>query len=175
MKFKLVIGGALISTLFACSTASDQPSSSALSPDDITQIKAVSQKYVDAWLQDDTSGVLDLFVDTAIIIPSGMNPKTGKAALRAFWFPDDSSRTVIHAYEVEVLNVDGRAFACCSGYSPRKQDGIAYTLEQGHLSFSYEKGDFQMSRESNAFATTILKKADDGVWKIVQRMWSDQR
>ncbi|PHN04135.1 YybH family protein [Flavilitoribacter nigricans] len=154
---------ALVLVLASCtSNLSNAPSGGELTTSDREQIRALIGQYVTGWLTSDTAMVLDIFADTATIIPRGMAPKKGKAALREFWFPADSSVTTIHSYEVNVLEIGGNT-------------DLAYTLEAGQLSFSYQKGDLKLSRESNAHATTILRKSGGGQWKVVQRMWTDRR
>ena len=132
-----------------------------LPPEDISSIRGVSKQYVDSWLADDTSGVLGLFREDAFIYPSGMEPLRGIDKIRDFWFPDDSSKTKILKYEIEIEEVSG-----CLDH--------AYSIERGNLAFNYSKGQIQMSRESRSQAVTTYQRIN-GQWKIVRRIWTDLR
>lgn len=131
-----------------------------LSAQDETKIRNINKSYVSGWLSSNQLEVLDLFLDDATIVPSGMAPKKGKNALKEFWFPNDGSETTIHNYDVEILDLQG------SG-------NLAVTLERGSLSFSYKKGDSQISRQSQAHATTVYERQAGGEWKVRTRMWTD--
>ena len=50
---------------------------------------------------------------------------------------------------------------------------LAYTYENGKLSFTYEKDDFRLDREAESYAITIYKKVSSGEWKIIKRIWTD--
>lgn len=162
MQKLFVIMSILIIILLASCNNNQSTMAAALSSEDINKIRAVNKSYVSGWLNNDSTAVLDLFLDNATIIPSGLNPYRGRNELKGFWFPDDSSETVIHKYETEILDLQGSS-------------DFAYTLERGFLSFTYKKGDFSMSKETNAHATTVYAKQENGEWKILTRMWTDIR
>ncbi|MEM7297814.1 MAG: DUF4440 domain-containing protein, partial [Bacteroidota bacterium] len=126
---------------------------------DLEAIHSMRQAYTNGWLANDSETVLSLFTNDATIIPSGLAPITGIESIEQYWFPNDTSETIIHSYGIELLELTGT-------------DSIAYSLEKGELSFTYTKGDFSMSKESTSHATTIFKKQPDGSWKIVSRMWT---
>ena len=127
---------------------------------DKESIQSLLDEYVDGWLDVDTLMVLEVFADSALIIPSGLQPIKGKQNMASFWFPKDSSKTVITDYKIELkeINID---------------KNIAYTHEHGKLNFTYEKGDFYMEKKSKYFAVTIFQKDERGEWKIVSRSWTD--
>jgi len=150
---------ALLYLLAGCTSS---PSTGTLSDDDLNAVRSVIRSYADEWKAWDSSGVLDLFTEDAVISPSGLQPREGKQALRTFWFPNDSSVTEIHAYDIEILDAGG------SG-------SIAYTREMGSLSFTYTNNDLRIDRDSKAYATTLYRKSSDGSWKIFSRMWTDMR
>lgn len=131
-----------------------------LSIQDLEQIQRINYEYVEGWLENDSSKILNLYLDSATISPSGLQPKHGKKEIIDFWFPDDSSSTVIHFYDLKTLAIYGA-------------DDLAYTYEKGHLSFTYQKDDFVLNRESNSYATTIYRKTESGEWKVQHRMWTD--
>ena len=131
-----------------------------LSAEDIKQIREINRNYTQGWLENDSKKVLGLFTNSATIIPSGLLPIQGKKAITDFWFPDDSSTTVIHYYDLEILEIGG-------------DTNLAYTYENGNLSFTYEKDDFRLEREAESYAITIYKKVESGEWKIIKRIWTD--
>ncbi|MFD0861386.1 YybH family protein [Sungkyunkwania multivorans] len=127
---------------------------------DLKKIRAVSDNYVNGWLEGNKEKVLDCFDENAVIIPSGSVPINGKDAMTAFWFPRDSSTTKVTKYDLEILSI----------HVSKK---LAYTLESGDLSFTYTKGDHQITKSSKSTATSIYSKDTNGDWKIIQRIWTD--
>jgi ketosteroid isomerase-like protein len=157
---KLLIIISIIILLVSCNTQSKITSE--LSSEDINKIRSVNNSYKNGWLNNDSTSILDLFINDAKIIPSGLNPQKGRKELKEFWFPNDSSETVIDKYEIEILDLQG-------------SKDFAYSLEKGFLSFTYKKSGFSMSKESNAHAMTVYKRQKNGEWKILTRMWTDIR
>ena len=129
---------------------------------DLEQINQIRTDYINGWLAGDSETVLKLFKSDATITPDGMEPISGIDKIENYWFPNDSSETIIHSYEVELLNLQGT-------------DSMAYSLEKGILNFTYSKGNFNMTKESTSFATTVYQKGSDGVWKISSRMWTTSK
>src|SRR5687768_14520867 len=66
---------------------------------DSSDIEAVRTAYVQAWLADDTSGVLATLHSDAVLLPPGRLPLRGEREIRAFWWPTDGSRTTITAFD----------------------------------------------------------------------------
>ncbi len=126
---------------------------------DIEAIDQIRRDYVNGWLANDSETVLGLFSDDAIIIPSGLSPIKGKDKIEDYWFPNDSSETIIHSYTVELLDLQGT-------------DSMAYSLEIGTLNFTYTQGDFTMTKESTSHASTVYKKNMEGSWVVISRMWT---
>lgn len=122
-------------------------------------INRIRRDYVNGWLANDSETVLGLFTDDALIIPSGLSPIKGKEKIQNYWFPNDSSETVIHSYTVELLDLHGT-------------DSMAYSLERGILNFTYSSADFSMTKESTSHSTTVYKKNNEGNWVIISRMWT---
>jgi ketosteroid isomerase-like protein len=147
--------------LTSCSEKSSQEIENLnLSAEDIEQIREINRNYTQGWLENDSKKVLGLYTDSATIIPSGLIPIQGKKAITNFWFPNDSSTTVIHYYDLEILEMGGTSY-------------LAYTYENGKLSFTYEKDDFRLDREAESYAITIYKKIKSREWKITKRIWTD--
>jgi ketosteroid isomerase-like protein len=141
----------------SCNQAPD--SNNELGADEKKRITGMIETYRNAWLKNDSSTILDLFADTATIIPSGMNPIRGKSAIIQFWWPNDSSKTSILSYDINVLETSGSS-------------NMAYILEEGKLCWSYQKGNSKMTTNQRSYEITIFKKADKE-WKIIRRLWTD--
>jgi ketosteroid isomerase-like protein len=131
-----------------------------LTEDDKAVITGMIKQYNEAWLKDDSATIMNLFADTATLIPNGMEPIHGKKDITGFWWPNDSSKTTIDNYKINVLEVNG------SG-------NWAYTFEEGKLEWSYEKGTDKFSRKQKSYEVTIFNKSSN-VWKITRRIWTDQ-
>jgi len=159
--FNQFVWGLFILILIGCGERSSQLNEDLnLSAEDIEQIREINRNYTQGWLENDSKKVLRLYTDSATIIPSGLLPIQGKKAITDFWFPNDGSTTVIHYYDIEILDIGGTS-------------NLAYTYENGKLSFTYEKDDFRLDREAESYAITIYKKVESGEWKITKRIWTD--
>ena len=123
-------------------------------------IRSINEAYVNAWLQNNKKGVLDLFEDDATLAPSGLNSIKGKEEMTNFWFPNDSSVTTIQQFTNDIQFVS-------------IENDWAYTTQKTFLSWSYVKGDFKLARDQKGFAMTIYRKQNDGGWKIMHQMWKD--
>lgn len=130
--------------------------------EDREKVLEVIQQYADAWVRMDSSAILSLFTDDAVITPSGLSPRRGKDALIHFWFSDTSVTTTVHSYTIEVLDSGG------SG-------GLAWTFERGDLSYTMSRAGYSLTRDATSYATTIYQKGRLGKWKIERRLWTDMR
>ncbi len=152
-------GAALMALSILAIRCGDFKPSAPLGLNDKKIISGMMSDYREGWLADDSAKVLRLFADTSVLIPSGMRPIYGKKEMLRFWWPNDSSKTTIDRYEIELLEING-------------SDEWAYVYENGKLSWSYQKGDFKMSKDQESFEITIFKKTDKD-WSIVKRIWTD--
>lgn len=118
----------------------------------------VTQEYRDAWLANDPARVMATLADTAVLLPSGMAPIDGEAAIRRFWFPSPSTTTVT-AMEQMVRSVRG------SGR-------LAVVRGDGTLTFVASAGAPVTQR---SWFVNVLEKDPNGRWRIVERAWSDLR
>jgi ketosteroid isomerase-like protein len=99
----------------------------------------------------------------ATILPNGLPPLTGAAAIRAFWFPECGPATTVTAMEtpVDQLTADG---------------DLAVGRGTGTLSFTlrYPDGRQQSATQRSRYVT-VLQRQPDGRWLILWRAWSDLR
>ncbi len=142
--------------LQACS--SSEPVPRALSPSDVEAIKALHQTYVDAWLQDDTSRVLQTLAPEAVLMPANIGPITGMAAIKNFWYPNDSSRTKITEFVAHLDEINGNG-------------DLAYLRGTSRLAFTYEKDGNKSDLTNNGMFLTLAQRQQDGAWRITHQMW----
>ena len=123
-------------------------------------IKKLNQIYVDGWLKGDSAAVLSTFSKSAVIIPSGQSAIYGYDNIKDYWFPDDGSRTLITYYESPVDEV-------------KVLHNVVIATGQGKLSFTYEKGDMNISKSNVSNFQTVYQRQPDGQWKVISRSWSE--
>jgi uncharacterized protein (TIGR02246 family) len=131
----------------------------ALTAADSVAVRTVQNEYVRAWLADDTTAVLGTFTVDAVIIPPGTSPKVGRDAIRDYWWPRDGSRTRITSFDLEVHEMGGRA-------------PLVYSRGASRLSWTYDRDTtHQVSTDVASFNLMLLKRQDDGSWRISHQMW----
>lgn len=128
--------------------------------DDEAEVRSVEEEYRTAWLANDSAAVMATLSEDAVLMPAGMEPLEGHERIRAFWWPDDGSTTVIESYRITVDEVDG------SG-------NLAYLRGRGFLTFTYRSPDGEESRiSSEAVHISVARRGEDGSWRIARRAWS---
>ena len=130
-----------------------------LSDADRAQIRALDSMFVRAWLQDDTAGVLRLFADDAVLLPPNAAPVLGRAAIRAWWWPRDGSRTRILAFDRHVDEVSG-------------SHELAFMRGTANLRWTYQKNGRTTRQSSHSNDFIVLARASDGTWKITRQVWN---
>ncbi len=153
--------GLIIMLLFFSACYQGEPKvNNKISETEISQIKQIIKDYEKGWLTNDSALILGLFSDKAMLIPSGMQPITGKNVISKWWWPNDSSKTTINKYKIDLLEVEG-------------MNDLAYTFEHGSLSWSYEKKGLKFSKNQESHEVTIFRKNELGKWEIIKRIWTD--
>lgn len=130
-----------------------------LTAEDRQQIRTLEGAYVDAWLRDDSAAVLATLGPDVVLMPGGSHPLIGLDAAREFWWPDDGSRTTITTYTTTIDEIGGRG-------------PLAYVRGTGALDFIYERDTVRIEQSSENMTLTIVRKGEDGVWRITHRMWA---
>jgi len=125
---------------------------------DSSAIKAVQAEYVRAWLADDTLGVLATLDSEAVLLPPGRLPVKGHGEIRAYWWPQDGSRTTITAFDWTVDEVTGTP-------------GLAFSRGISTVAWRYEKDTTRTEQTSRTTNLTILRRGADGRWRILRQMW----
>ena len=148
----------LASTAWLVACESNMVPSRALISRDSSAIEAVRAAYVRAWLEDDTAGVLATLDSAAVLLPPGRLPVAGHAAIRAFWWPTDGSRTTITAFDWSVDELAG---------TPE----LAYTRGLSSIGWRYEKDTVRSEQTTRSVSLTLLAPDADGKWRILRQMW----
>ena len=148
--------GTTIFILAACN--SSEQAGYGLSAKDVAALKALHQNYVTAWLQDDTTGVLQTLASEAVLMPSNVGPVKGMAEIKNFWYPNGGSRTKITAFDANLEEVHGSGdMACLRGTS--------------RIAFTYEKDGNKSELTNNGMFLTIAQRQSSGAWRITHQMW----
>lgn len=137
-----------------------QKQSNGLSIADELAIRQIITKYTQAWLKNDSAGVLAHFEEEARLAPSGLSPVKGMAEIRKFWFPNDGSTTIIHGFDNDIVEISG-------------EDDMAFCTQKTWLDWSYVKGDSKMGKEQRGYETSVFRRQKTGEWKIWRQAWTD--
>ncbi len=96
----------------------------------------------------------------AVLLPSGLEPIIGDQAIRAFWWPPDGPKTTVVAMEQTIDGVTADA-------------SVAIVRGRGSLDFVLEQAGKRESRTLRSTFINVVRRQDDGTWRIALRMWSD--
>ena len=125
---------------------------------DLNAMRAAAESYADAWLTSDADTVMATFVDEPVLSPSQLPYLEGQDAARAFWFPADSPPTKVSEFTMTEIEASG------SG-------NLGYVRGTFRLAFEYDGSNY----ENHGKYVTILRKSQDGEWRITHHIWDDYR
>ncbi|NNL16137.1 MAG: nuclear transport factor 2 family protein [Flavobacteriaceae bacterium] len=128
-------------------------------PDEL-EIRKIHSEYVNGWLNSDEEGIMKLLVEDSRIQPNTLKPIDGKSEIRKFWFPNDSSKTIINNYETEIISLD-------------IMDTLAISTHESVLDWTYKKDSISFGMFQKGINTTIYRRQLDNSWKIWRSMWTD--
>lgn len=151
----------LVFASLSCTRSSETPSMT--EPDaDTAAVLAVHEEYINAWLAGSGSEerVMALFEDNSRIQPSSMTPIEGKENLRAFWFPDDGSKTIINRFDASVLDI-------------KILDSLAVITYNSILDWTYDLNTIHIEQMQIGINTFVCRKQPDESWMIWRAMWTD--
>lgn len=140
--------------------ASAATGASSLSATDSAAIRAATLAYRDAWRSNDANRVMATLTPDAVLLPSGLAPIHGSAAIRAFWWPAAAAATRVTAMDLTIETIDG-----CGD--------IAFVRGRGTLTFT--TADASAPRSLVSTFINVLRRQRNGTWLIAERMWSDVR
>ena len=152
----------LAALLLACGGPRREPAPGVrpFTADDERAVRAVDSAYVDAWLRDDTAGVLATLAPDAVLMPAGQHPLMSVAEIRGFWWPQDGSHTKILTFSRQLDEVGG-------------QGDIAWTRGTDTLTFTYGKGAAAPTPQgSRSMTLAVLRRERGGNWRISRMMWA---
>jgi uncharacterized protein (TIGR02246 family) len=127
---------------------------------DEAAVRAINTAYVKAWLDNDEEKIISLFEENGSITPSGVGHFKGHEKIRSFWFPKDSSITVIDKFENKIIKL-------------QFEQDVIVAFTNSLLTWHYEKGDFKMAKDQEGYALTFYRRQKNGTWKIWKQVWSD--
>jgi ketosteroid isomerase-like protein len=146
----------LLGLVLAC--GGDANTGQSLTARDSSEIEAVRNAYVQAWLADDTSGVLATLDTGAVLLPPGRLPLQGEREIRAFWWPTDGSHTTITAFDWTLDEMVGTG-------------ELAFTRGISTVEWRYVKDTVRAEQTTRSTNLTILVRGADGRWRILRQMW----
>ncbi|NAS31842.1 hypothetical protein GTQ40_12720 [Flavobacteriaceae bacterium R38] len=127
---------------------------------DNLEIKQLHADYVNGWLEMDEEKVMGLLEENARIQPNRLKPIEGKPQIRAFWFPKDSSKTIINEYKTNLISIN-------------IIDTLAILTHNSLLDWTYQNDTTEFGMLQKGINTTIYRKQEDKSWKIWRSMWTD--
>ena len=148
----------LLSLGLVLACGEDTDTGQRLTARDSSDIEALRATYVQAWLADDTAGVLATLDSGAVLLPPGRAPLEGERAIRAFWWPTDGSRTTITAFDWTLDEMVGTG-------------DLAFTRGISTVAWRYEKDTVRAEQTTRSTNLTILARGADGRWRILRQMW----
>lgn len=151
-------GVAVLIGLFVVTIGCARIDRGSLTSEEIQAIKTAAQAYGSAWLSNDPEQVMSTLTPDAVIVPSGMSPIEGEAAIRAFWWPRDSPSTTVTQFTSAENEIGGHG-------------DFGFVRGTFTLSFQYDG----TSYSSGGTYVSLLTRLPDDTWRISYRMWSDTR
>jgi len=132
-----------------------------LTQTDVAAIHATVEAYRQSWLAGDAEGVLRTFTEDAVLLPHhGDPPVVGIAAIRSYWFAPGGPPTTITELALTIEQTSGHA-------------GLAFVLGKDSVAWTVSRGG-KITRSSNAGTyLNVMKKLQDGTWRIQAHMWDD--
>jgi len=132
-----------------------------LSAADEAKIRGVIRDYEKAWLAGDEEAVMRLFTDDAVLLPHhGVEPRVGKSAARAFWFPKGGPPTTVTELTHTIDEVGG------SG-------DLAYLRGRSKVAWTTGAGADAKKSGNAGTVLVLLRRQTDGGWRISHQMWDD--
>jgi ketosteroid isomerase-like protein len=131
-----------------------------LSPEARSAASAATLAYRDAWLSNAPEKVMATLTRDAVLLPSGMEPISGAAAIQAFWWPADGPATTITAMGQTIDEITG-------------EGDLAIVRGHGSLTFTMRQDGRETTRTQRSTFLNVVRRQADGSWKITHRMWSD--
>jgi uncharacterized protein (TIGR02246 family) len=130
----------------------------ALSDSDRREIAALGTSFVDAWLRDDTTAVLALFLRNAVIVPPDGKALSGTDAMRAYWWPANGPATRLTSFQRTVDGVTGNR-------------EVAIVTASVVLTWTSTTNGRTTRQSSRSVESQTLARDPLGKWKIARHAW----
>ena len=143
---------------FSCSTPNKEtsPNNQGLTENDVQEIHETRRNFEQAWLKNDTIGILETLTIDAVLLPHhGDRPVVGIHDIKEFWFPIDSNPTRVIHFTSTIDEVKG-------------DSDIAYIYGKFELSFEYKA-----TRYTNQGNYLNILVNEAGRWKLSRLIWND--
>ena len=147
---------ALALLVVVITTACGSPRGSANVAADVEAIAAVNQAYVDATVTANVNALLDMMTSDVVLLPPGGPALEGSEAARGWyrWFHEIFT-VVSDTALIEETVVMGEWAYIRGSYVMRTQEESSDSIVRSMGKFS-----------------TMLRRQDDGTWKIARDMWN---
>lgn len=120
-------------------------------------IAVADRAYAEAWLDNDAEAIMATLTDDAVLVPSGLPVLEGPQAIRGFWWPEGSPPTTVTRFTLTQHEI--------------QQEGtMGFVRGSFALEFEYDGKTYSSQGEY----MSILRRQEDGSWRISRRMWSDR-
>jgi uncharacterized protein (TIGR02246 family) len=124
-------------------------------------LREVNEAYRTAWLAGDSAAIIRLLAPDAVLLPHhGDPPVVGLSAIRAFWWPPEAPPTTITSLDITT-----------DGAEVHGDQGVLWG--RFTLAFSFELDGRRRSMRNAGTYLMVLRRAQDGDWRITHRMWDD--
>ena len=151
------LGLVAILSVSACGRADE--AANKLTEADRSTIMRLDSIFVQGWLRDDTTAALSVFAPDAVLHPPNSLPVTGRAAIRAFWWPTDGSTTRITKFERQIDEIDG-------------SHEVAFIRGRSELSWIYTKAGTTQNQTGRSASIAIARRDSTGAWTISRQIWN---
>jgi uncharacterized protein (TIGR02246 family) len=147
----------IILTLAACGPAPDQTSNAQdTTEQDVAALKAILDRFVDAFNRGDAAGVVADATDDAIWVPAEAEPVAGKAAIQAAYQATlDRYEEAVTTETQEDVGIDG---------------GLAYALQRWTVTGTVKET--SVKEENFGHVLVVSKRQPDGTWKWHRAVWN---
>lgn len=135
------------------------PDPAALTDADRAAIRALDSTFVRGWLRNDTAAVLSVFASDAVLVPPGHPPVVGRAAIKAFWWPADGSRTRITSFTRAMDDIGGGG------------GDLALARGTAVVSWESEKAGQTTRQTTRSAEMLLLARNGGGQWRVIRQMW----
>jgi len=122
-------------------------------------IEALQKREIAASIAFDVSALLDLWSDDGVLLPPRHEPVVGKAALKRFL---EEKKEQFANYDVLAYNADWNEVMVVGEYA----------YQWGTVSIRTRPSSGGES-ETAVHAMRILKREEDGAWRVARAMWNE--